>query len=151
MPKIKKSAEILLSRHNWSRGPDTDCDLVFRWRCNNTSGSRAKPPKSEVGTGAPWARPSPHPFLSLTIISGYYPIISAMSGTSWPSESLYKACLAPGTPTNLISYSDTLIISPWVGNIADLKKNAVISLFLLSRSYQFCIGKISDTSLCLMF
>ena len=117
-----KVCEHFIVWSNWSKELDTDRDLVFCWSVT-TSRPRRNHGTHELSWGAPQARPSPyHPFLSLTIISGYYPIISAMSGTSWPSESLYKACLAPGTPTYLISYSDTLIISPLVGNIADMKK-----------------------------
>ena len=36
------------------------------------------------------------------------------AGTCWPSKGLYKACLASGTPSYLISYSSKFIIPPFI-------------------------------------
>ena len=91
-PKNNVALKIQVSTLQWLDliYQKTDCDLVFRWS-ETTSRPGRNHGSQEWGGCAPTRGKAISPFLSLTIIGGYYPIISAMSA----QVGLLRACIRP--------------------------------------------------------
>ena len=66
-------------------------------------------------------------------------------GTCWPSTGLYKACLASGTPSYLISYSSKFIIPPFILHFPSTQESTFLftQVHWLSYSLSFPLYLIS--------